>query len=132
MNAGFGRCRAGVVPLAVVLLLAGAQPALAQACTGDCNGDGAVTVDEIVTGVNIALDTVGIASCATFDADGSTTVTVDEIITAVNLALGGCSVTVTSTETPTETLRNRRPLHRRRLHSPSDVMMGMVAVVRCL
>lgn len=99
---GFARWPA-VVPLAALVLVAGVQPVLSQPCVGDCNGDGAVTVDEIVTGVNIALDTVGVDSCPAFDTDGSTTVTVDEIITAVNLALGGCAATATPTETPTET-----------------------------
>ena len=30
--------------------------AAAQECCGDCSGDGAVTVDEIVTAVGLALD----------------------------------------------------------------------------
>lgn len=59
-------------------------------CLGDCNGDGQVTVDEIVTMVNIALGNATITSCPNGDFDGGGTVTVDEIITALNLALDGC------------------------------------------
>ena len=62
----------------------------AAACTGDCSGDGAVTVDEVVTGINIALGNVAMAECSRFDANGDGLVTVDEIVRAVNAGLGGC------------------------------------------
>lgn len=59
-------------------------------CVGDCNGDGNVTVDELVLGVNIALGTANIDACPAFDADGNGSVTVDELIQGVNNALNGC------------------------------------------
>jgi hypothetical protein len=37
------------------LLWGTAFPARAQMCTGDCGNDGMVTVDELVTVVNVAL-----------------------------------------------------------------------------
>jgi hypothetical protein len=60
------------------------------ACSGDCDGNGAVTVEELVIGVNIALGTVPVATCPPFDTDRSDTVTVDELVRAVNDALGVC------------------------------------------
>jgi hypothetical protein len=60
------------------------------ACVGDCNGDGAVTVDEIVKMVNIALGGLDISECTAGDRDSSGTITVDEIVQAVNNALVGC------------------------------------------
>jgi hypothetical protein len=60
------------------------------ACVGDCNDNGAVTVDELVKGVNIALGTLTVQDCAAFDADGGGSVTVDELVKGVNAALGGC------------------------------------------
>jgi hypothetical protein len=60
-------------------------------CTGDCDGDGSVTVDEIVRGVNIGLGTRPVEDCLPFDRDGSGTVTVDEIVEAIGNALNGCS-----------------------------------------
>ncbi|MBI3783986.1 MAG: hypothetical protein HY270_11355 [Deltaproteobacteria bacterium] len=54
---------------------------------GDCNGDGQVTVDELVTGVNIALGSESLSHCPAFDADGDGAVTVDELILAVQSAL---------------------------------------------
>ncbi len=60
------------------------------ACPGDCNGDGAVTVNELVLGVNIAFGSAAVTQCASLDASGDGTVTVSELIGAVNSALGGC------------------------------------------
>ncbi len=84
---------------------------MAAACTGDCNGDGEVTVDEILVGVNVALDHTALATCPNFDSDANGAVTVDELIGAVRSALNGCpatatptsSATVTATPTPTAT-----------------------------
>jgi hypothetical protein len=60
------------------------------ACVGDCNRDGAVTVDELVLGVNIALGNAEIEQCRAFDANGDGLITVDELIQGVNNALDGC------------------------------------------
>ena len=60
-------------------------------CAGDCNGDGDVTVDEIITLLNIALGTRPVGDCLAGDLGGDGTITVDEIVTAVNRALAGCS-----------------------------------------
>ena len=59
-------------------------------CIGDCNGDGVVTVDEIITGVDIALGNVDLSDCDVMDDNGDDVVTVDEILTAVYNALSGC------------------------------------------
>jgi hypothetical protein len=54
-----------VVLLAATLLLAPVPAALA--CTGDWDGDGAVTVTELIRGVNIALGGLQINECSAFD-----------------------------------------------------------------
>jgi subtilisin family serine protease len=59
-------------------------------CVGDCNGDGQVTVDEILTMVNIALGNADLSACTAGDANDDGHITVDEILTAVNHALNGC------------------------------------------
>ena len=59
-------------------------------CAGDCSGDGAVTVDELVAGVGIALGSRAVESCAPLDTDGDGTVTIAELVAAVNAALGAC------------------------------------------
>src|SRR5262249_35031737 len=53
---------------------AGAQAA--SGCIGDCNNDVAVTVDEIVIGVNIALEAAPLARCPRFDCNGTGQATV--------------------------------------------------------
>lgn len=73
-------------------------------CTGDCDGDGTVTVDELIKGVTIALGTASLSTCSTFDGNADGSVTVDEIVAAVIHALGGCPVTPgTPTVAPTHT-----------------------------
>ena len=62
----------------------------ASACPGDCNGDGGITVAEIVTGVNIALGTAQLSQCTGLDANGDGLVTVDELLQAVSRLLNGC------------------------------------------
>jgi hypothetical protein len=105
-----GECNgtAGGTPVATPT--ATPKPVLAK-CIGDCDGNGFVTVDEIITGINIALGNVDLFTCEDFDANGDSQVTVDEILTAVNNALDGCPLvqpsatprrpTATPTRTPT-------------------------------
>jgi sugar lactone lactonase YvrE len=59
-------------------------------CGGDCNGDGQVTVGEIVTMVNIALGNVDLSACTAGDDNHDGQITVNEILTAVIDALSGC------------------------------------------
>jgi sugar lactone lactonase YvrE len=73
--------------LAVTLLVT-ASPA--AACTGDCDGSGTVTVDEILLGVNVALGEESVARCSVFDSDIDTQVTVDELLSSVSSGLQGC------------------------------------------
>jgi hypothetical protein len=91
----FGKTRPAVLTLIVIGLLAAilVRDAKAQ-CRGDCGNDGAVSVDEIVTLVNIALGNVEIDSCEAGDLNGDGQITVEEILAAVADALGGCAMVV--------------------------------------
>lgn len=62
----------------------------AGGCVGDCNADNKVVVNELITGVNIALSTLPVSACPSFDTDNSNSVQVNELIRAVNNALGSC------------------------------------------
>jgi hypothetical protein len=55
---------------------------------GDCDADGVVTVDEVLTSVTIALNALPITSCADGDGNGDDQVSIDELVVAVNAALG--------------------------------------------
>jgi cysteine-rich repeat protein len=82
--------------LGALLVILGATPVAAQ-CVGDCGGNGAVTVNEIITMVNIALEAAPISACPAGDANMSNTITVNEILAAVNNFLLGCAATPTPT-----------------------------------
>ena len=85
-----------------VLLGAVAQRATAQ-CVGDCNGDGMVTINELIVGVNIVLGDLPVSACEAF-ANSEGQVTMAQLILGVNNALNGCpAVSPTPTETPTVT-----------------------------
>lgn len=79
----------------VAATLAGALalPAAARpSCTGDCDGNGAITVEEIVILANVALGNAPLETCPAGDTDGDQLVTVNEIVAAVIDALGGCTL----------------------------------------
>ena len=59
-------------------------------CRGDCDGDGAVSIDELVRGVSIALGTLPVSACAAIDVDADGAVGIDELIGALDRALNGC------------------------------------------
>jgi hypothetical protein len=69
--------------------LAGREPV--PICVGDCSRDRTVSIDELVRGVNLALDGTSPALCRALDRDGSGDIDVSELIAAVGNALGGCS-----------------------------------------
>jgi CSLREA domain-containing protein len=69
----------------------GAEVPMPGSCQGDCGNDAAVTVNEIITMVNIALGSANVSACTAGDADGSGDITINEIIAAVNHALNGCA-----------------------------------------
>ncbi len=59
-------------------------------CIGDCNGSGLVTIDEIITLVDIALGDKPVSACP----QGTTgSVNIADIIMAVNNDLYGCGHT---------------------------------------
>lgn len=94
--------------LAAALLLGAASESDAQSCACDCNGDGTVTIAELIRAVNISLGAQPIDNCLSADGNNSGTVAINELIRCVNASLGGCpdpveTPTFTSTRTPTNT-----------------------------
>lgn len=77
-------------PTPTVTALPSATPPPAG-CAGDCNGNGAVAVNELVASVNIALGASPVEACAACDVSGDGTVSVNELVAAVNNALNGCA-----------------------------------------
>lgn len=86
-----------------------ASPVRGLACTGDCNGDGAVLVAELINGVNIALGRTDVGQCAACDSNRDGTVTINELIEAVRAALNGCPATPTASPSGTATATPSAP-----------------------
>jgi hypothetical protein len=84
------------------LLWPGVAQAQAQkvACVGDCNHGGAVTIEDVILMVTIALGEGDLSACSNGDANSDGAITIDEILAAVANALNGCPPA--PTETPTE------------------------------
>jgi hypothetical protein len=72
-----------------------------RACVGDCGQDEEVTVDELLTMVNVALGIAPVSACRTGNPNGDREITIDEILTAVSNALNGCA----NAFKPTSTMR---------------------------
>ena len=62
----------------------------ARVCSGDCDGNHLVTVDEVLTMVTLALADGAVGACQPGDANLDGKITVDEIVAAVNASLNGC------------------------------------------
>jgi hypothetical protein len=87
--------------IALVAILARPPVVLAMSCAGDCDGDGVVAIDELVTSVNIALGGAALSVCSGANGDDDGQVTVDELVVAVSNALNGCPIPATLTPTVT-------------------------------
>lgn len=83
----------------VVATQAGAQ----DLCIGDCDRNGTVGINELLTGVNIALEREALDTCPGFDTDDNGSLQVNELLGAVRSALQGCRLPdPTPTPTPEE------------------------------
>ena len=68
-----------------------ADPFQPVACSGDCDLNGVVEVNELVLDVGISLENVSLARCVAGDANGDGAVRIDELVRAVRSALHSCS-----------------------------------------
>jgi hypothetical protein len=80
-----------IVHCAVLLMLAAPSGVRAASdCVGDCNRNAHVTVDELVTLVNIALGNADVSACTAGNTNGDSRITVEELVAAVNAARDRC------------------------------------------
>jgi hypothetical protein len=87
--------------ICALLTLLALRPSPAAACTGDCDGNNEVTVNELLVGVNMALGKGPVTLCPSFDRNLDDAITIDELLNAVKVALSGCPPSATPTDTPT-------------------------------
>ncbi len=60
-------------------------------CPGDCNGDGSVTIDELITGANVVLGVLPLAACPFLDVGADQSATIDALVAAVEAGLNRCA-----------------------------------------
>jgi sugar lactone lactonase YvrE len=77
-----------------ILTLAAAP---AAACTGDCDGNDEIAVNELLLGINIGLGSAQMNACPVFDTSADGEVTVDELLASVKAAVLGCPAPIIST-----------------------------------
>lgn len=87
-----GRSHRAFVCIAALgcLLLAAPPTRAATVCQGDCGRDGEVTVNELVTMVNVSLEVAEVNTCVVGDVNGDGGIAVNEIVGAVDMSLDGC------------------------------------------
>lgn len=84
---------------ALLALTVSAHAASAKTLIGDCNGDGCVRVNELVTGVEIALGAVPASACEAMECNnGGLGIYIDCMLVAVGNALTSCPTVPTSQE----------------------------------
>jgi hypothetical protein len=99
-----GLVAAGVLPLspalaAVLGVRAAAPPP--GVCAGDCGSDGQVSVDELLTMLNMAIRSLPLSTCPGGDATGDEKITIEDLVVAVTNARDGCTPQPTPTPTAT-------------------------------
>ncbi|GIW39486.1 MAG: hypothetical protein KatS3mg076_0063 [Candidatus Binatia bacterium] len=98
--------RASLIGGLAGLLLA--PPVVGATCQGDCDGDGVVTIADLMTGVPMVFGTRSTDACPDLDRDGDRRITAAELVAAVRAALDGCPADPTPTTaaptSPTPTL----------------------------
>jgi hypothetical protein len=61
-----------------------------EVCAGDCDASDVVSINELIIGVNIALNNAAVGTCPAFDLDRDGQLSINELIAAVNSSLNGC------------------------------------------
>ncbi len=68
----------------------GDPPVCILPCTGDCDGNCSVAINELIVSVDISLTEDSVDVCLPADPNEDLRITIGELITAVNRALNGC------------------------------------------
>lgn len=70
-------------------------------CAGDCDGDGDVSIDELITSVGIAIGQAAVDGCRGADHDGDGLIGIHELVASVSASLAGCpTALILPTPTP--------------------------------
>ena len=73
------------VTLFIAFLVSSSSPAFGQSCTGDCDGNGAVAVNELIRCVTIVLGSAELEACSSCDGNGAEFRKIDLLNLLLNL-----------------------------------------------
>jgi hypothetical protein len=94
MSRQLGTVRIVALCLLIVVLSGPAYGVQPLPCSGDCNGDGRISIDEIIKGVNIALGNATVDICPAFGqsqyCEEGLTVSISCLVSAMSASLFGC------------------------------------------
>lgn len=88
-NWGIWVRRAGMCVVLAALLVGGRAAAAPQPCLGDCDGNGVVAINELITIVNIVLENLPESAC-TSGLCAERPIGISCLISVVNVAIAGC------------------------------------------
>ena len=95
--------RRAAAALLFVLAVAAPRASTAAGCVCDCDGNGEVSIDEVVRAVGIGLDALPLDGCPAADANGDSRVTIDEVVRGVDAGVRGCPAATATPVAPTPT-----------------------------
>jgi hypothetical protein len=84
-----------------MILQIGSSSSVLAACAGDCDGDGRVSVSELIGGVNVALGRLRLEGCEAIDRDADGSAGIVDLLHAVGNAIDQCPDEPTATPTAT-------------------------------
>src|SRR5262245_55563226 len=82
--------RALCLRLAVAVLTLVPAVAAAQACVGNCGGDGPIINQDVIVGIGVALGSALPSQCLGLDADHNGRLTIEELVRGVGSVLDVC------------------------------------------
>ena len=89
---------------AILTILCASAGGARAVCVGDCNADGQVLINEVVSGVNIFIGTAAVTTCQNADQNGDGQVLINEVVSAVNSFLDPTTCPMVAGGPPTPTV----------------------------
>jgi hypothetical protein len=96
------------IPILVMCLVTLTVADAGAQCVGDCNGDGRVSITDVILGVDIVLGLQPVTLCDAF-ANGLGEVDIAQLIQGINNALNGCPTNPATPTNPAEATATATP-----------------------
>jgi len=113
------------MPVCGAIVLSWTLAAPSAACPGDCDGNGIVRVDELIRGVDIALDLLPLSACPAFDCKDAHATVLDCVVQGVAASINGCPRTPTPSATSTSPPATPTPTATEATPSPTSTPISL-------